>query len=210
MKLNLRNLIVKLLAGFGLLTGYVSAETVSVQAQSSVNGTVFSYLKAHAGNAALTAPCYSGTKPASTYSCLIQALERTGLNKTLNEAGSFTLFAPSDAAFKKLAESMPPSQWTALFEDTSKLNAILSYHVLPEKQTLASLWTSANASGDKTSRTVEGSNLFLAFAQGETNTTIKLSDGQGFGNAANVTGTTIVVSNGAIIPVDRMLLPDTH
>jgi uncharacterized surface protein with fasciclin (FAS1) repeats len=205
MKLNLRSLLVTLLAGFSLLTGHVSAQMISVQGQSTVNRTVFAYLKAHTGKRNRDALCYSGTKPANTYSCLVRALESTGLKTTLSEAGSYTLFAPSDAAFKKLAQGMSQANWTALFKDAAKLKAVLSYHVLPEKRTLANLWTSANASGDFTSKTLEGSNVFLAFAQGGTNTTIKLSNQQGFGDIANVTGTTILAKNGTIIPVDRVL-----
>jgi uncharacterized surface protein with fasciclin (FAS1) repeats len=213
MKHNLRNLFVALVAAFILLPGYVSAQATSIdtQAQSSVNGTIFSYLKENVGTNS-SSTCYNGTKSNSSYACLVQALETTGLDKALAGAGSFTLFAPSDAAFKQLAQTMTQEQFDALFKDAAKLTAILSYHVLPEKQTLASLLDSADASGNYTTKTLEGSELFLAFADnGAANTTIALATEETLSgsNVANVTTATILANNGTIIPIDRVLTPPT-
>ena len=58
---------------------------------------------------------------------LADCIQAAGLTGTLSAKGPFTFFAPTDAAFKKLA----PGALDALRKDTRKLKAILSYHMIP-------------------------------------------------------------------------------
>src|SRR6202453_1491913 len=56
----------------------------------------------------------------------LSAIKTEGLTDTLTGKGPFTVFAPTDEAFKKL----PPGALEALIKDTAKLKAVLSYHVI--------------------------------------------------------------------------------
>ena len=52
-----------------------------------------------------------------------------GLVGTLNGAGLFTVFAPTDAAFAKV----PKANLDALLADKAKLTAVLTYDMVPGK-----------------------------------------------------------------------------
>jgi uncharacterized surface protein with fasciclin (FAS1) repeats len=56
----------------------------------------------------------------------VAAVKSAGLTDMLTGKGPFTVFAPTDEAFKKLASGA----LDALIKDTSKLKAVLSYHVV--------------------------------------------------------------------------------
>jgi uncharacterized surface protein with fasciclin (FAS1) repeats len=64
----------------------------------------------------------------STFKTLTAALNATDLAETLNGYGTFTVFAPSDAAFAKL----PPGTVERLVkpENKAKLTAILRFHMM--------------------------------------------------------------------------------
>ena len=51
--------------------------------------------------------------------------------KTLQQPGPYTVFAPTDAAFKKV----PKATLNALLKDKAKLKAVLLYHVVAGKVT---------------------------------------------------------------------------
>jgi uncharacterized surface protein with fasciclin (FAS1) repeats len=57
---------------------------------------------------------------------LMSAVKTAGLTDTLTGKGPFTVFAPTDEAFKKLSSGA----LEALIKDTAKLKAVLSYHVV--------------------------------------------------------------------------------
>ena len=58
---------------------------------------------------------------------MVAGIKAAGLTDTLTGAGPFTIFAPTDEAFKKL----PTGALDTLLKDTVKLKAVLSYHVVP-------------------------------------------------------------------------------
>ena len=65
---------------------------------------------------------------AGTFNTLIVALKATGLDKTLaSKESKFTVFAPTDAAFKKLPAGTVESLLKP--ENKAKLTKILTYHV---------------------------------------------------------------------------------
>jgi len=64
---------------------------------------------------------------AGRFTTLLNALKAAALTETLRGAGPYTVFAPTDEAFKQLA----PGVLNALLKDTKKLKAILTYHVVP-------------------------------------------------------------------------------
>jgi len=63
---------------------------------------------------------------AGNFTTFVSAVKTAGLTGTLTGKGPFTVFAPSDEAFRKL----PSGALDALIKDTAKLKAVLSYHVV--------------------------------------------------------------------------------
>ena len=66
---------------------------------------------------------------AGQFKTLTKLLTRAGLVNTLQQPGPYTVFAPTDAAFKKV----PKKTLTALLRNNAKLRAVLLYHVVPGK-----------------------------------------------------------------------------
>ena len=58
---------------------------------------------------------------------LADAVVAAGLAGTLSGPGSFTVYAPTNAAFQKI----PPAVLSAITSDKSLLTAVLTYHVSP-------------------------------------------------------------------------------
>src|SRR5580704_13407540 len=63
---------------------------------------------------------------AGNFTTLVAGIKTAGLTDMLKGRGPFTIFAPTDEAFKKL----PSGALDALLKDTAKLKAVLSYHVV--------------------------------------------------------------------------------
>ncbi len=124
---------------------------------------------------------------AGNFSTLTAAIGAAGLTETLQGAGPFTVFAPTDEAFAKL----PPGVVDALLKPENKpvLAQILTYHVLAAKVRAADVKTGPVAS-------VEGTDLDLVAA-----------DGKVMVNGANVTTADVAASNGLIHVIDAVLLP---
>ncbi len=62
---------------------------------------------------------------ADRFDTLVSLVKRAGLARTLSGKGPFTVFAPTDAAFKKV----PASTLEALLKDRAALRKVLLYHV---------------------------------------------------------------------------------
>jgi uncharacterized surface protein with fasciclin (FAS1) repeats len=123
----------------------------------------------------------------SSFTTLVTALKAAGLVETLSGKGPFTVFAPTDAAFKAL----PKGTLEMLLkpENKAKLTKVLTYHVVAGK-VMAKDVKPGNV------KTVEGS----PFA-------VKVVAGKVMVNAANVTQTDIPASNGVIHVIDKVILP---
>ena len=59
------------------------------------------------------------------FTTLATALKTAGLDTTYRAAGPFTLFAPTDEAFRKLS----PDALDALLKDKAKLASMINFHV---------------------------------------------------------------------------------
>jgi uncharacterized surface protein with fasciclin (FAS1) repeats len=123
-----------------------------------------------------------------SFTTLVAALKAAGLVETLQGAGPFTVFAPSDAAFAKL----PEGTVTALLADRDRLTAVLTYHVVSGKVMAADI-VSANGA---TPSTVNGSSLAIV-----------VRDGKVYVNGTQVVTADIAASNGVIHVIDGVLLP---
>jgi uncharacterized surface protein with fasciclin (FAS1) repeats len=120
------------------------------------------------------------------FSTLVAAVKAAGLVDTLNGAGPFTVFAPTNAAFAAL----PADKLAALLLPKNKalLGKILTYHVVS-----GGVLAKDITPGDV--KTVEGSTVTLGTTCGVTV------------NTANVTTADVMASNGVIHVIDKVLLP---
>lgn len=118
-------------------------------------------------------------------STLNTLIAKAGLTSVLNGSGSFTVFAPSNEAFK----AVPQKTLDELAADPEKLKDVLTFHVIPAKAMAADVKNS-------TVKTVQGSNLALSKA----GTFVTVED-------ALVQTADINATNGVIHIVDRVLMP---
>jgi uncharacterized surface protein with fasciclin (FAS1) repeats len=130
----------------------------------------------------------------SRFGILNQALVNTGLQSTLLQAGNFTVFAPTDAAFTALAAELGTTP-TALLADRALLTSVLQYHVLNTRVPAASVplgrAITPLAGGFFKIENVAGA---LTFTDGRNRT-------------GRIVSTDISATNGVIHVVDRVLLP---
>jgi uncharacterized surface protein with fasciclin (FAS1) repeats len=122
------------------------------------------------------------------FSTLVAALKAADLVGTLEGAGPFTVFAPTDAAFAKL----PAGTLDSLLkpENKAKLAAILTYHVV------AGNVLAADVVKLNTAKTVNGQSVAIAVNGGKVSI-----------DGANVSTTDIKASNGVIHVIDSVILP---
>jgi uncharacterized surface protein with fasciclin (FAS1) repeats len=136
------------------------------------------------------------------HTTLVAAVKAAGLVDTLNGAGPFTLFAPTNAAFARL----PAGTVEALLkpENKDQLTAILTYHAIAGQRLTAANLLNAAVQGGGTAEvaTVQGGAIT---GRAEGPNAVFLVDGQG--NRANVTQADVVGANGVIHVVDTVLLP---
>ena len=123
---------------------------------------------------------------AGQFKTLAKLLTRAGLVGALEEAGPYTVFAPTDAAFKKV----PKTTLNALLQNKAKLKAVLLYHVVSGKL------TSADLAKRSTVKTLSGKSV-----------RIRMSGMKVFVNSAKVTKADVTASNGVIHVINRVLIP---
>jgi uncharacterized surface protein with fasciclin (FAS1) repeats len=123
------------------------------------------------------------------FTTLVAALQATGLDATLSDStASFTVFAPTDAAFALLGDDAI----NALLADTDTLSDILTYHVITGEVNAASAISLAGTkvpmvNGDSVGLSLSGENLLV--------------------NTATVITADIQTDNGIIHVIDAVLLP---
>jgi uncharacterized surface protein with fasciclin (FAS1) repeats len=126
---------------------------------------------------------------AGSFKTLAAALGVAGLVNTLNSAGPFTVFAPTDAAFAKLPAGTVESLLKP--ENRSQLTAILTYHVVPGKVSASQLVGKLSQAN-----TVQGG---AAIVDGR--------GGQVTVNGVKVIAADVAASNGVIHVIDTVLMP---
>ena len=135
------------------------------------------------------------------HTTLVAAVKAGGLVDTLEGAGPFTVFAPTNAAFAAL----PAGTVDTLLKPENKamLDKVLTYHVVPGRLDTMALDEQIMLGGGRTSlKTVEGDMLTV------TGSGKKLSITDAKGNTAMVTIADVYQSNGVILVVDKVLMPN--
>lgn len=118
-------------------------------------------------------------------STLTRLLGEAGLADTLRGPGPFTVFAPSDEAFK----AVPAATMAQLAKDKDMLRSVLTFHVVPGKVMAAEVKNGPV-------KTVQGANLALSRA----GTFVTVEE-------AVVQVPDVPVTNGVVHIIDAVLIP---
>lgn len=121
-------------------------------------------------------------------STLVTAVSTAKLGDTLQGDGPFTVFAPTNAAFKDLGDEQVQSLLEP--ENRDQLTQVLTYHVVPGTLTAADL-----SDGQKL-ETVAGETL-----------TVKVDGGTVMVDDASVVQPDVEASNGVVHVIDGVLTP---
>ena len=125
---------------------------------------------------------------AGDFTTLVTAIKAADLVETLKGKGPFTVFAPTDEAFAKLAAGTVEDLLKP--ENKQKLVSILTYHVVPSKvmaSGVVKLTEAKTVNGQSLTITVEGEMVMV--------------------DSAKVVKTDIECSNGVIHVIDAVVLP---
>lgn len=136
----------------------------------------------------------------SDHTTLVAAVKAADLVATLQSAGPFTVFAPTNAAFGKL----PAGTVEALVkpENKSMLTKILTYHVVAGNFNAGAVVKAIKDGGGKaTLKTVSGGSIVASLENGK----VVLTDEKG--GVATVVAADLNASNGVIHVVDAVVLP---
>ncbi len=134
------------------------------------------------------------------HTTLVVAVKAAGLVPTLESAGPFTVFAPTNAAFAKL----PAGTVDTLLkpENKDKLKSVLTYHVVAGRLTTKDLRDKVKAGNGKAElKTVEGAPLTVEEKDGK----LWLKDAKG--DTAMITIGNVMQSNGVIQVINTVMLP---
>jgi len=150
------------------------------------------------------AACGGGDEPPFTiadvtatdgrFTTLNQALVNTGLQATLLQSGTFTVFAPTDDAFNALATELGVTR-AQLLADRALLTSVLQYHVLNTRVPQASVPLG------RAITPLAGGVFKVESAAGG----LVITDGRN--RTSRITQTDVGATNGVIHVVDRVLLP---
>ncbi|MEO8116179.1 MAG: fasciclin domain-containing protein [Bacteroidota bacterium] len=134
------------------------------------------------------------------HTTLVAAVKAAGLVETLESAGPFTVFAPTNEAFNMLPKGTVETLLKP--ENKAKLTAVLTYHVVAGKLSSMDLMKMVKENdGKATLKTVEGENLYITM-KGKN---LMVTDASG--GMAKITIADVNQSNGMIHVVDKVLLP---
>jgi uncharacterized surface protein with fasciclin (FAS1) repeats len=180
-----------LLAALSVGVLAVSTLTLSAQTDPMVGGAAMYPTKTIVENA-VNSPIHT---------TLVAAVKAAGLVDTLNSAGPFTVFAPTNDAFAKLPAGTVETLLKPENKDT--LTKILTYHVVAGKISSKDLSKWIKKGGGKYEmKTVQGETLTATKSGGK----IMLTDAKG--GMATVTIADVFQSNGVIHVIDTVLMPN--
>jgi len=134
------------------------------------------------------------------HTTLVAAVKAAGLVDTLEGAGPFTVFAPTNEAFARLPKGTVHSLLQP--ENKGMLTKVLTYHVVPGRLTERDIDMKIKEGGGKAMlKTVEGEELTFERGNGHLWVIDAKSD------KAEVTIPNVMQSNGVIQVINKVLLP---
>jgi uncharacterized surface protein with fasciclin (FAS1) repeats len=125
------------------------------------------------------------TKAAANLTTFARAIEAAGLTDTLNEAGPYTIFAPTDEAFAKL----PAGTLDGWMKDKETLRKVLLHHIVSGKV------SASDVAAMQSAKALEGPSLV-----------IKSSNNKVMIDGAGIAQPDIAASNGVIHAIDTVLV----
>ncbi|WP_461098073.1 fasciclin domain-containing protein [Spirosoma luteolum] len=137
------------------------------------------------------------------FTLLNAALKRTGLDATLGQPGTYTLFAPTDDAFKAFGYADLNSINNA---PLPVLQSVLQYHLVGSRLEASAIPTGVN----NAQATAGGSTAYISrtTSTSATSTTATSTTATVFSiNGARILSSGTPASNGIVYPIDRVLLP---
>jgi len=134
------------------------------------------------------------------HTTLVAAVKAADLVETLQGAGPFTVFAPTNAAFEKLPKGTVETLVKP--ENKATLTKILTYHVIAGKLDSKELAEKIKAGGGKAElTTVQGGKLWVSMKGPR----LVLTDEKG--GLSTVTIKNVYQSNGVIHVIDTVVMP---
>jgi len=165
---------------------YIDNAMVTVADIIADNGVVHVIDAVLLPQAPATNSVYDIVANSNDHTTLETAINACGLDGTLSAPGTFTLFAPTDAAFNAL----PAGTVAALLNDIPTLTDILKHHVLGDTVMSTTLFNGMIAT------TLLGTDL-----------TVSITNGNVYIDNAMVTVADIIADNGVVHVIDAVLLP---
>lgn len=138
---------------------------------------------------------------AGNLSTLVAAVKQADLVGTLEGAGPFTVFAPTNDAFDKVPKDALDTLMKP--ESKDKLANILKYHVVPGNMdaTMITAAIEKGEGGKAVMKTVQGEDLTASLEDGK----VVITDAKG--GKAIVTTADVKQSNGVVHVIDSVLMP---
>ena len=128
------------------------------------------------------------------FSTLVSLVQKAGLVEAISAPGPFTVFAPTNEAFAKLAKAAPAT-YAAVLADPALLARVLTYHVVAGD--IKSAQAIAVAQQNGTVKALEGEPISLSLKDG------KLT----LNGSATVVTADILATNGVIHVIDTVIVP---
>ena len=128
------------------------------------------------------------------FSTLVSLVQKAGLVEAISAPGPFTVFAPTNEAFAKLAKAAPAT-YAAVLADPALLAKVLTYHVVAGD--IKSAQAIAVAQQNGTVKALEGEQISLSLKDG------KLT----LNGSATVITADILATNGVIHVIDTVIVP---
>ena len=155
-----------------------------------------------AADPAATGTIVAVAQGAGSFSTLVTAVQAAGLVDTLNGAGPFTVFAPTDDAFGKV----PAATREALLAPAGKadLTRILTYHVVAGRVDAATLTRQIQEGGGSARLTTVEGGVLIARAAADGSVTLTDENG----GTATVVQADVPATNGVIHAIDTVVMPN--
>lgn len=135
------------------------------------------------------------------HTTLVAAVKAADLVTTLQSAGPFTVFAPTNAAFAKLTAGT--LEFLLKAENKATLAKILTYHVVAGKFAAGDVVKAINdAKGTLSLKTVSGGTLLASLKDGK----VILKDEKG--GISTVVVADLMAGNGVVHVIDSVVLPN--
>lgn len=178
------------------------AFTAAFISVAGLSGTAFAEMTKMVGGAAMypSKNIIQNAVNSKDNTTLVAAVKAAGLVDTLQGAGPFTVFAPTNAAFNQL----PAGTVEGLLkpENKDQLSAVLTYHVLPGRLTTADLADAVKQGGGQAMlKSVQGEPLTIT----ERGKAFDITDSKG--RTARITIADVLQSNGVIHVINKVLMP---